>query len=544
MPISTSLHRANTKWRDGKLKNFSAHVRDAVLEQADSLDYRNGNLLVGALSGDLTRARLGVAYDEERIRDCAENYARLCRLMSTNSDDLTRKCRQLEKREDFAAWIGVAPPSGKALTIEGRTARLDCPQWWRRQLRKLWTRAAEAAMRDMGIIRKGREPYASEHAVRHRAGQKRRAAEFLESSVVVNEQGEQLSLVDVAAKSITNPALRRGEFMCRVRGFEELARDQGHRAEFVTLTAPSAFHAQLAKGGRNPQSIRATVRAAQAWMLAVWARVRAKLKRLSIIYYGFRVTEPHHDGTPHWHALIFVSRHSLDALRAVIAGYWLAEYGDERGAREHRVKFEAIDPAKGSAVAYIAKYVAKNIDAKGEIENAEDHETGAPIVDGIARVDAWASIHGIRQFAQLGGVPVGLWREARRLREPCDDVDIERARLAADRGDWRAFSYAADSEGNGTARRTALKLEKAETGEANRYGELRPPRIIGLRYASAVAITRPHRWRIERKGSRSFSSVFSHLGPVAITVRFTEGAGNPSVWSNPMETSQAGPMYE
>lgn len=502
---------------------------------------------------ELKGAQVQRAFDEQAIRDHAENYSRLCSRMHS-----------LESRQSFAIYVGIEPPAGKHLTPSGAAARLDDPLWWRRQLRKRWTRAAENSMRALGVVRKGREPYASNEAVRHRRAQKRRARDFLEGSVLVNEQGTQLSLLEVAERSIANPAIRRGEFMTRVRGFEEIARDCGHVAEFVTLTCPSFFHAQLAKGGRNPAYQRSVVRDAQAWLCRQWARARAKLKRLSIGLYGFRIAEPHHDATPHWHLLAFLPAHAVGAVRSVLRWAWLSEFADEPGAATHRTRFETIDPKVGSAAGYVAKYVAKNIDGEGAIGEETDLETGERVIEGIARVDAWASIHGIRQFQQIGGAQVGLWREARRIRSAVKDVDLERARDAADRGDWRAFTYAAGGVDHYRApierRRTALRLEKDLTGELNRYGELRSACTVGLRYASAVAMTRPHSWRIERKGcasparedacvSRACSAgrassapVFSDLGPVAITVRDRMSAsGAPSGWTNPNETSQAGP---
>lgn len=552
-----AFQRRTRAWRADTIDRFPPTVQAAVLEQVHALDrtdYKAANRRTHALTADLKGAHLSRAFDEQSIRDYAENYARAC-----------SRTASLEARQAFAVSQGVEPPAGKAITPLGAAARLDDPLWWRRQLRKLWTRAAENSMRDLGIIRKGRAPYASDEAVRHRAAQKRRMRAYLENSVAVNEQGDQLSLLDIAEKSLSNPALRRGELMVRCRGFEEIAKDLGHVAEFVTLTTPSRFHAYIAAAGRNPAFERAIVRDAQDWLCRKWAQARAKLKRLSILLYGFRVAEPHHDATPHWHILCFIRRADVVSLRAVLRAVGLSDCGDEPGAERHRVKFETIDPNQGSATGYIAKYISKNIDGEGVIASEPDHETGTPILSGIARVDAWASIHGIRQFQQIGGPPVGLWREARRLRDRTDDPDIERARVCADTGNWRAF--VACVGGIHAGRSTNLKLETVETGALNRYGECRPAAVVGLRCASAVAITRPHRWRIERKGqartcdpqrlvkppsadggrsghpgSASYLSVFSDLGPVAITVRPAPGYNEPSGWTNPNETSQAGPQ--
>src|SRR5882672_12980 len=535
MPAAASMRpgfRAeNNHWREQHLTRLPRHVTSALrerVEQIDVTDYRAANTYLGETVTRLTAAHLHRAYDEQLIRDYGDNYARLC-----------GRSPSLEKRRDFALAMGIEPPAGRSISPAGMAARLECPRWWRAQLRKSWTRAAENSMRELGFIRRGRAPYASNEAVDHRRAQKRRAVDFMQSFVAVNETtGEQLSLWDAHEHSISNPALRRGEFMCRARGFELIAKDMGHVAEFVTLTAPSAFHAQLAAAGANPAFQRQAVRDAQAWLCKMWARARAKLKRLSILFYGFRIAEPHHDATPHWHLLLFLPTSAADSLRAVLRAFWLSELSGEAGATDHRGKVERIDAAKGSATGYVAKYVSKNIHGKGAIANERDHESGTGVAEGIERVETWASVHGIRQFQQIGGPQVTLWREARRLRNRVDDPDIEVARQCADSGRWREFVQCVG--GIHAGRRTNLKLLKVETGERDRYGDCKPARVIGLQWASAIVVTHPDRWRIEKKSESErrcaicgapwvlghrckptigLSSFDSYLGPVSITVR-------------------------
>jgi len=380
---------------------------------------------------DFGDARAGLAYDEQAIAEHASNYARLCARMRT-----------MEKRVEFAASVGVAPPVGPRMTPAGATARMSDAKWWRRALRQVWTERAEEGMRRAGIVRKGRAPYVSDEAVRHRANRQRRTREWMAARVMVNGEGEQIPLLDLHERSIANPALRRGEFMTRLRGFEEIARDLGHVALFFTLTVPSAFHAQRAGAGINERWERADkprVRQAQHWLRDKWSRSRAKLQRLSIMVYGFRVAEPHHDATPHWHMVLFVPPASAETLERVLRGYWLSEYADEPGALDHRSKCKRIDPEQGSAVGYVAKYVAKNIDAAGAIGEEISDETGEPVSTGVQRVAAWASVYRVRQFQQFGGPPVGLWRELRRAGEPVEAQSLERVRAAADGGRWAEF---------------------------------------------------------------------------------------------------------
>lgn len=540
--LHPAAQRDQWRWRrlftDALQNPAIAAELHATATTLDASNYRTANQRVRELAGMLRAANIHRAFDEQKIRDFAENRAQLCSRMST-----------LTARADFARFCGVEPPTEHPMRgsltewIDGALKRLADPLWWRRAVRKAWTRAAENGERELGMVRRGRAPYASDDAVRRRAAQKRRMREWLANHAVVNDDGEALALDLLAERSLANPALRRGEFMVRAKGFEEIATRLEHDALFFTLTTPSHFHAQLAEGGANPTFDRSTVRAGQAWLVKMWGRVRAKLHRRKVLVYGFRVAEPHHDGTVHWHALLFVRRHDAERVRALVSEIFLSEFGGDPGALAHRVKVETIDRSKGSATGYLAKYISKNLDGAGVIGNERSDEDTDRRVSGPGgtseRVDAWASTHGLRQFAQIGGPPISLYREARRLRDRVDDPDIEGARLLADRG--RCGGFIEWIGGIACGRRTNLRLARAECGTRTRYGEARPSEIIGLRWASALVITRPCRWRIARKACSS-TPLFSALGPVAITVRAGPGATEPRGWTNPHETSQAGPL--
>lgn len=538
---------------------------------------------VTEIAEQLRAARHHHAYDEQRIKDFAANYSAACTELSapraTEANTLigfrrlkkqaTEKRRPQTLTEKLAACrafgesVGVEPVASKNTTPEGELARWCDALWWRRQLRKAWTRQSEDALREIGVIRRGKQPYASDAAVEHRAARLERTKKWLESREVVNDAGERLDLATVQKSSVGNPALRRGEFMCRIRGFEELSESLGHTALFFTLTTPSKFHAQLSAGGMNPvwETDRARVREGQRWLCKMWSRARAKLGRMGALFYGVRVAEPHHDGTPHWHAVLFVRPGDVGAVQSVLQSFWLSEDGDEEGAARYRYNCKTIDRDKGSAVGYVAKYISKNIDAAGAIGDEISDETGTPVIvrDGngevtnqspVRRVAAWASVHGIRQFQQLGGPPVGLWRELRRLRDPVEPVLVESVRAVADKGQWRDFiealggierarrrvgsvsgkfrrrlnvpmvRYRGGPRG-GWRRRPAnrdempaLWLDKKDATTVDpqgrevvaftRYQEEAGARAVGIcgyglldRFIAVS--TRPHRWRIERK---------------------------------------------
>jgi Bacteriophage replication gene A protein (GPA) len=517
------------------------------------------------------RERLDVAYDFEEIETRARRSADICRHIPT-----------YEGINEYVETKGLSFPAiAGNISHRGCIARARSSGWWRRKFTRLYRRSAEEKLRATGFVRRRRGLYASSFAVSARRQQTQATDTWLRERVVKSDSGEQLNLFDVWKGSVANPAIRRAELMTRMKGFENIANELLHVAEFITLTCPSAFHRFNSDGKENPHYEGFTVRDGQAWLNRMWARARAKLKKARILIYGFRVAEPHHDGTPHWHMVLFCAPGNANELRRVLRDYWLSDRGDEQGAADHRIKFKAIDPKKGSATGYISKYVAKNIDG---FEVGEDYEAGTAqesMVDHgqwsgdlgdlhdektrtkaasdasntSARVGAWASLHGIRQFQQIGGPQVTIYRECRRIRESTPLVAIERARVPADAGDWAGFIKGVG--GIEAGRKGTLSLWKEVTGECNQYDEAKGPQIVGVMGPLFGVKTHEKIWRVEKVdggGAKSIetwikeirkrpdlSGSASALGLVSITVAMGPSLSDPHGWTNPNESSMYGP---
>ncbi|MCU7841832.1 MAG: replication endonuclease [Candidatus Thiodiazotropha sp. (ex Troendleina suluensis)] len=409
----------------------------------------------------------------------------------------------------YADEKGIEPPvPQKDITESGCVERMKDQLWWRRAYRKNHGRRVEGAARKLGFVHKGAGIYSSDETLHRRKGQKSRNRKMLEEMLAINELGDQFTLAELSDLSVSNPAIRRGELMVRINGFEKIADDVGHKSLFVTLTCPSRFHSHTIRNKRSVENHKydgSTPRDAQAYLQKLWTRIRAKLARHGITLYGFRIAEPNHDGCVHWHLLIFAPGWSLRRIRRTFREHALRDLPNERGAQKHRVTFVEIDPSKGTAAGYIAKYVAKNIDGHA----IENDLFGNDVIDTIERVDAWRSCWGIRQFQQLGGPPVTVWRELRRI-EGEESGILETARDAADRGDWATFVRAM---GGPTCPRQShpVKLAKAvdlidfdeKTGEVikaspalNKYGEPAAAQIIGVACDGQITATRWHVWEL------------------------------------------------
>ncbi len=444
-----------------------------------------------------------------------------------------------QRMAGFVARYGITPP-GEEFRDAPAIARMTCPLWWRRQLRKTQARAIEAEAIRLGYVHKQGEIYASDVTVERRAQQRKRNADTLDATEAVNlDTGEIYRLADLAAKSVANPRIRRGELMTRIKGFEHIAQGLGHVADFVTLTCPSKYHPKRTEGSKvvdNPKYQGATPREAQHYLTKTWANIRAKLHRQGVRVYGFRITESHHDGCPHWHLLLFMAPDHVEAMRAIVRAYALRVDGTEAGAQKNRVDFVSIDPAKGTAAGYIAKYVAKNIDnggyqVQGDVEGG-DHDAITP----SHRIEAWASTWGIRQFQQVGGPPVGVWRELRRMAESEDMGDPAReARAAADAGNWRRF---VEVMGGPTVERKCLPLRVAYTraGERwnfrlqipyeapqTRYGEIAAGAVFGVIETKRGHVHQScrYRWRIQHTGCKSASGAVGFQGQGAALAPWT-----------------------
>jgi len=466
------------------LLNISEHIESAVLSRL-SLKTLNA--------------------DEDDLKILAESEAQECIFIwqSSNIESLKKPYKRIlsfmDSRGIHPSGLKEEPSTSDMLSIIRHSISKS---WWLSNLRIRQNRDIEIIARTLNFVKNTEERYASDLNVRRRRWQKQKQHEFLENMLVTNEEGLSFLLAEMKAKSVSNPANRKAELMVRCRGFEEYAKTKEHISLFITLTCPSKYHRAYSTSGDPTKNWNgSTARDAQEYLKTTFSRIRSELDRQGIRPYGFRVAEPHHDGTPHWHLLLFIKGSDEQSLKDVFTYYAFEEDGEEEGADKHRITIVKMDPAKGGATAYIAKYISKNIDG----ENLDIGIYGENPTIAARRIETWASVWGIRQFQQIGGAGVSIWRELRRL-DPLDDSEslIELARKAADESKWD--EYLKTMGGDDCARKDRpIKLIYEEsvdisTGvlKENQYGEIKVQSIYGLEHGNVRINTRPHTWEISR----------------------------------------------
>lgn len=415
----------------------------------------------------------------------------------------------------IALQFNVTPPHWERVTkkyaseqdIAPAVMRMFNETWWRGRLRRIAAAWREYLQIAVGNVSKKKHTYASKTCVAEWREQKRRTREFLKGLELEDEDGNRISLIEKYDGSVANPAIRRCELMTRIRGFENICNELGYMGEFYTLTAPSKYHATTKAGYRNHKWNGANPSDTQSYLTSLWARIRAKLHREDIRIFGIRVAEPHHDATPHWHMLMFMLPEHAERVRTVIRDYAWQEDGNELSsdkARKARFHAEAIDLEKGSATGYVAKYISKNIDGYA-LDGETDDESGELLKDTAPAVSAWAARWHIRQFQFIGGAPVTVYRELRRMAdtETAHGLSVEFAAVhdAADAGDWAGY---VNAQGGAFVRRDDLQVRTLyeARSEFNQYGE-ETVCIRGVYDATVGAgspvLTRLTQWKIVPK---------------------------------------------
>jgi hypothetical protein len=380
------------------------------------------------------KSRLLAELAPSEIKDIAFKISQITRAKFQYIADSVAKC-DLEKSDipevmgyealaEFVSQFGIAPPRKRkqqtAMTALNDISRMLDEKWWQGRLNKIRKIMREHLAIAMGQVSSKASPYASWDCVREHQEQQRANYEYIKQhSLIDGATGEEVDMWDMVKGSISNPAIRRHELMVRCRGCEDIGNELGLQGLFLTLTTPSKYHNSYKKGGFINHWNGASPRDAQAYLNNVWQRIRAKLGREELRWFGVRVAEPHHDGTPHWHLLIWVKPEEKEAVSKIFIDYAVQEDKHElfKGRvfdYSPRCDVGEIDPEKGTATGYIAKYISKNIDGYAMDDDVSD-ETGKPVKDMAKNVGAWKSRWCIRQFQFFGGAPVTTYRELRRF---------------------------------------------------------------------------------------------------------------------------------
>ena len=359
-----------------RYSGLASAMRAEYLSIAQEQSYVQANLRFLELDERLRIRDFNLLSDREEINELAQRQADHCRRLKERVKDSKSVFTLFQELAD-SYRIEAPNPEDYGNDVVPCINRFCCERWWKRQLTKKQKFTVESVSRELRQVHSHRASYCSNFSFKRHKQQKIVNRKYLESKLAVNEENQEYTLAELSDLGVSNPAIRRLELITRCKGYEALAKELGHEALFITFTAPSRFHRMTKISGESGKVIKvvpnskfdgSTPKDAQSYLCATWAKIQAKFHREGIRPYGFRVAEPHHDGTPHWHFLLFVEKDHSEEMISIFQRWALKDTPDEKGATQHRVKVEkiktGINPNTGreySATGYIIKYISKNI---------------------------------------------------------------------------------------------------------------------------------------------------------------------------------------
>ncbi|WP_277395734.1 replication endonuclease [Aggregatibacter actinomycetemcomitans] len=236
-------------------------------------------------------------------------------------DDFNRLERELYQLCGDTCW-GIGFPlkswtrfnEGKQIssqTIETELLKIVCDKHWFRTLRTAQKRLIEHLAIGCGEVSAKVSPYISQGAFREFKEQRKSNLEYLKQMIIENidNPNEQVELLEMWLRSSGNPAIRYNEMMNRLRGVDEWAEENGYISLFLTMTAPSSFHATHNNGTNNKKWQGADPRQTHAYLNKVWQQLRALFAKRGIGFFVVCVGWNHTTTQPRTGIYCFISTH-------------------------------------------------------------------------------------------------------------------------------------------------------------------------------------------------------------------------------------------
>mgnify|MGYP000586018011 CR=1 FL=1 len=389
----------------------------------------------------------------------------------------------LKKIEKLIALMGLSPRKGKSLF--GDINRYCSPKWWSRKLKCLYLQSKERVAHYLRLVNDKLDKYLTSENFDILRENRARNQVYFDSLVATDELDTKLNFSDVVSSSLANPKNRKAEIVTRLKGSEKYAEKYGYKSDLITFTCPSKYHAVSHPNIKNANYDNSSIWEAKEYLTKQWARIRTKLQKLNVDYYGFRVVEPHHDGTPHWHLIIFSKENQRQCLHDCIQNHIV------KGAthKQHLLDIKPVDKKKGSAEGYLVKNITEKVDFTGK--------KNIPSSEELSRINEWGTLWKVHQFEPFGGPKAGMWREARRIAMTAQ-VDDSPIWKIVKGGDWLAF-FEFTNQPKVDGSKSKISLYKKFDDSLNEFGEERGILVKGLIIDDKVYFSRQKKWEINVK---------------------------------------------
>lgn len=232
---------------------------------------------------------------------------------------------------------------------------------------------------------KGIKYYVGDSTHKFRVQQNEINQEFLAKQFFRTEKGKLRPISEIADRAVQ----MRSEIYLEMKAADDICQKHGMTWMMVTITLPGQFHSNP-RAGKNSWQLGTEIDDCLDFFRLRWNNMRkfiSKKKNSHLKFsektgFGFKIIEPHLDGTPHWHIMLYCDPHLIQEYKNLFTRYFKTS--------EKSINFNVEDkmlPNRASGASYLFKYVIKY--------NESDLEQ-------MSRIDAWRSAVGVRCFDRIG----------------------------------------------------------------------------------------------------------------------------------------------
>lgn len=263
--------------------------------------------------------------------------------------------------------------------------------------------------------------------------------QFLTGKIVL-KAGASFSLPNLEQQN-TN---RLNETISVVKALEEIARSQDKIFVMITLTAapqyhpsPTTYDPKLNDRDWNYRSVKEGHENISTNFRKVTRRLNKRLKfstdepinntkySSNSNVFGLRVVEPHKDGSPHWHVLLFIAPEHINLLKRIVSSVfnwsdkaWDIVVQDKDGAKS------------ASAASYLTKYLMKTYAYSDSSQLGDTNHSHSSYEEPFERksdkVMMWRKALGLRAYEKIG--VRGRLGKYRKFRSLFDLTNLEKNR--------------------------------------------------------------------------------------------------------------------
>ena len=261
---------------------------------------------------------------------------------------------------------------------------------WLKDLRDKIKQSTATINMTLGLF--GGEGYS--HATPYEISVRAKQMELWDSSankIILTCNEKQITMHDVQQ---LGKKKKLAEIYAMTKGLDSFAKSTGLSWVFLTLTCPPRMHSNPDFGeycwdGTLPNE-------ANCWLAKKFGNAVERLRKKNIFLSGLRVPDPHRDGCPHWHLLVFLPSTSMKQFEITLRKQ--KEWKTEEGCT-----FIQSD-GRATAPTIIFKYILKSF---GSTRNTKSTQ---------ASIDTWCSTWKIRRYQWIGLPSIELWRNLRKVK--------------------------------------------------------------------------------------------------------------------------------